>query len=281
MYDLESCDGRCCLVGLPVTPPSALVHAREGARVVRRALLRCPQIRRARLRVVTRDLRCPVGRVRGHRAGRQPPWVRNRRNAGPATAGSAGSADPPSTARTDGTCCLDQRSRHASVDTRHRARRPGSHSTTPLGLASAGRVAERVGFEPTKSFDSALFKSAAINRSATSPVRRIPATPPGSESGPPTAPHTEVAEPASDERQPGQPAEPTWKPADPGTPRAPPVRPPDVPPAPLFEPGSTTGPPPIAGDDDVPGSADVPRVGAGAGASCARAPLGCARVSSR
>ena len=30
-------------------------------------------------------------------------------------------------------------------------------------------VAERVGFEPTKSFDSALFKSAAINRSATSP----------------------------------------------------------------------------------------------------------------
>ena len=31
-------------------------------------------------------------------------------------------------------------------------------------------VAERVGFEPTKSFDSALFKSAAINRSATSPA---------------------------------------------------------------------------------------------------------------
>ena len=36
-------------------------------------------------------------------------------------------------------------------------------------------VAERVGFEPTKSFDSALFKSAAINRSATSPAVRIPA----------------------------------------------------------------------------------------------------------
>jgi hypothetical protein len=35
-------------------------------------------------------------------------------------------------------------------------------------------TAERVGFEPTKSFDSALFKSAAINRSATSPRRRIP-----------------------------------------------------------------------------------------------------------
>ena len=31
-------------------------------------------------------------------------------------------------------------------------------------------VAERVGFEPTKSFDSTLFKSVAINRSATSPA---------------------------------------------------------------------------------------------------------------
>ena len=38
------------------------------------------------------------------------------------------------------------------------------HQRTPC------RVAERVGFEPTKSFDSALFKSAAINRSATSPA---------------------------------------------------------------------------------------------------------------
>jgi hypothetical protein len=37
-------------------------------------------------------------------------------------------------------------------------------------------MAERVGFEPTKSFDSALFKSAAINRSATSPRVRIPAS---------------------------------------------------------------------------------------------------------
>ena len=34
-------------------------------------------------------------------------------------------------------------------------------------------VAERVGFEPTKSFDSTLFKSAAFNRSATSPRARI------------------------------------------------------------------------------------------------------------
>ena len=37
------------------------------------------------------------------------------------------------------------------------------------GRQGAGELAERVGFEPTKSFDSALFKSAAINRSATSP----------------------------------------------------------------------------------------------------------------
>ena len=40
--------------------------------------------------------------------------------------------------------------------------------------AHHGRLAERVGFEPTKSFDSALFKSAAINHSATSPRERIP-----------------------------------------------------------------------------------------------------------
>jgi hypothetical protein len=50
----------------------------------------------------------------------------------------------------------------------------------PTRAAQTGRrhgahVAERVGFEPTKSFDSALFKSAAINRSATSPRNRIPA----------------------------------------------------------------------------------------------------------
>ena len=48
----------------------------------------------------------------------------------------------------------------------------------PTCVAQTGRrhgahVAERVGFEPTKSFDSALFKSAAINRSATSPRHRI------------------------------------------------------------------------------------------------------------
>jgi hypothetical protein len=59
---------------------------------------------------------------------------------------------------------LAQTDGRAAVRRRHRADPP------------RGRVAERVGFEPTKSFDSALFKSAAINRSATSPVRRIPAT---------------------------------------------------------------------------------------------------------
>ena len=41
------------------------------------------------------------------------------------------------------------------------------------GIGRRHDVAERVGFEPTKSFDSALFKSAAINRSATSPPERI------------------------------------------------------------------------------------------------------------
>ena len=60
-------------------------------------------------------------------------------------------------------------------------RRPGrprrSRSRAVAGQPSAlGRprpaMAERVGFEPTKSFDSALFKSAAINRSATSPGRQ-------------------------------------------------------------------------------------------------------------
>ena len=46
------------------------------------------------------------------------------------------------------------------------SREASSRRSTPLARP---RVAERVGFEPTKSFDSALFKSAAINRSATSP----------------------------------------------------------------------------------------------------------------
>jgi hypothetical protein len=45
--------------------------------------------------------------------------------------------------------------------------------STPSDIADTclvlGEVAERVGFEPTDSLESALFKSAAFNRSATSP----------------------------------------------------------------------------------------------------------------
>ena len=54
---------------------------------------------------------------------------------------------------------------------------PGKERSAPMqqtAVRAANAVAERVGFEPTKSFDSALFKSAAINRSATSPAVRIP-----------------------------------------------------------------------------------------------------------
>jgi len=51
-------------------------------------------------------------------------------------------------------------------------------SRVAANAAQTGRwrhVAERVGFEPTKSFDSALFKSAAINHSATSPRANVAA----------------------------------------------------------------------------------------------------------
>ena len=48
------------------------------------------------------------------------------------------------------------------------------HRRTSRGARAITRrhaeVAERVGFEPTESLDSTLFKSAAINRSATSPA---------------------------------------------------------------------------------------------------------------
>ena len=54
----------------------------------------------------------------------------------------------------------------AAARTTRRGRNPPFRPRAP-------QMAERVGFEPTKSFDSALFKSAAINRSATSPRRRI------------------------------------------------------------------------------------------------------------
>jgi hypothetical protein len=51
----------------------------------------------------------------------------------------------------------------------HPVKRPGARPVAP-GVQEPGPLAERVGFEPTNSFESALFKSAAINRSATSPV---------------------------------------------------------------------------------------------------------------
>ncbi len=52
----------------------------------------------------------------------------------------------------------------------------------PRRRSARGRpdwLAERVGFEPTKSCDSALFKSAAFNRSATSPGEQDSALPRG------------------------------------------------------------------------------------------------------
>src|SRR6478736_6269257 len=60
----------------------------------------------------------------------------------------------------------------AHLKVRERGAQP---PTQPAAVRPSNAVAERVGFEPTKSFDSALFKSAAINRSATSPAVRIPA----------------------------------------------------------------------------------------------------------
>ena len=85
----------------------------------------------------------------------------------------------------------DREPRVARVSTIRRRALAETEQGTATGLddprvpacpAQAGRrrhhrVAERVGFEPTKSFDSALFKSAAINHSATSPRERIPGGP--------------------------------------------------------------------------------------------------------
>ena len=47
-----------------------------------------------------------------------------------------------------------------------------------MGVQAPGALAERVGFEPTNSFESALFKSAAFNRSATSPSGQDTGAPP-------------------------------------------------------------------------------------------------------
>src|SRR5215207_10828072 len=54
-------------------------------------------------------------------------------------------------------------------------RRTGRAAVLPtVGVPRDRMLAERVGFEPTGSCDPALFKSAAIDRSATSPSGRIP-----------------------------------------------------------------------------------------------------------
>src|SRR6476661_8267319 len=70
-----------------------------------------------------------------------------------------------------------ERRRRAPERAHLRVRERGAQpQTQPAAVRPSNAVAERVGFEPTKSFDSALFKSAAIYRSATSPAVRIPAT---------------------------------------------------------------------------------------------------------
>ena len=90
-------------------------------------------------------------------------------SARPEGSGSAGTADPSPSARTGGTWSLAASRRSANGGT--------SHTGQGAGRSRGDRrhVAERVGFEPTKSLDSALFKSAAINRSATSPAARVAA----------------------------------------------------------------------------------------------------------
>ncbi len=110
------------------------------------------------------------------------PVARTPRSRRPAASGSADSGRPSSIARTGGTSCRGSCGWGANGDRRRtvRAAVPSaapSRSRAVVGQPSAlGRprpaMAERVGFEPTKSFDSALFKSAAINRSATSPGRQ-------------------------------------------------------------------------------------------------------------
>ena len=58
------------------------------------------------------------------------------------------------------------------AQTRHHVRPTVTQGIAAMDVRRPGAVAERVGFEPTNSFESALFKSAAINRSATSPRGR-------------------------------------------------------------------------------------------------------------
>ena len=114
----------------------------------------------------------------------RPQLARTRCTGASAGPGSAGRPAPSS-----------ERSQRQNTDPRRVSiRRPWRHASHKPGGGAAGpacgrsarvahralRMAERVGFEPTKSFDSALFKSAAINRSATSPCDRISREPSGS-----------------------------------------------------------------------------------------------------
>ena len=94
-------------------------------------------------------------------------WARSPRIPGRAGSGSAESGDRSWSARRAGRSSRGRTGSHGNADTR-RTGQAADQSQVPQALA------ERVGFEPTKSFDSALFKSAAINRSATSPSQRIP-----------------------------------------------------------------------------------------------------------
>ena len=72
----------------------------------------------------------------------------------------------------DGAARRADHARVAAGATQARRRSAGAGRYPAGRRLRHGGVAERVGFEPTKSFDSALFKSAAINHSATSPGRQ-------------------------------------------------------------------------------------------------------------
>ena len=102
--------------------------------------------------------------------------ARTRHTGRPAAPDSAGTGHRWTIARRGGRPCRASCGCGASGGTRHTGPAPdrsrGRASPDGGDSATTTGVAERVGFEPTKSFDSALFKSAAINHSATSPGRQ-------------------------------------------------------------------------------------------------------------
>ncbi len=126
----------------------------------------------------------------GHVGGivKRHPVARTRRRRRPGAADSADSGCPSSIARTGGRSCRGSCGWGANDDNRRTdpvaarsdesacsgvaAGQPSvlGRSRPSMLRRSRAEMAERVGFEPTKSCDSALFKSAAFNRSATSPV---------------------------------------------------------------------------------------------------------------